>query len=249
MNVPLGSQVFAGKELSEELVRDIVSFMDSGKTGYFCITTEGSRGIEEGLLVIEAGNVIGAHYAYLAFGKEAVAGEALKRVLNSLLAPKGVYDAYTLTSQQLELLKIFNESVLLLERLPLRSFEGLVPVKYSADLERAEAQALEESRDDLLKRRGMSQITVDSYSELKSQVESLAAEAGGADLVAAQVDSYLSAGEPAVPEAKPMPAAPKPAPAPAPGAGTPASPASQDGELNNLNDQAEKLRKLLLKGK
>ena len=232
-------QEIAGKELSEELVSDVISFMDAAKTGYFCVTTEGKKGIEDGLLVIESGTVIGAHYEYLAFGTEHVAGDALKRVLNSFLAEKGIYDSYTLTSQQLELLKIFNENILLLEHIPLRSLEGMVPASFSPELEQQEFASKPEAREDVLQRHGLTEIKVDSYAELKSEIESVPTTPSSPKEVADKIDSYINV----KPEAAPVPQ-------PEPGAVQPDKKTGDSLEdLEKLNAQAEKLRKLLLKGK
>ena len=241
MNIPLGTQEIAGKEVSEELISDVTSFMDSAKTGYFCITTEGANGIEDGLLVIETGNVVGAHYTYLALGKEHVAGDALKRVLNSFLAKKGIYDCYTLTSQQLELLKIFNENILLLEHIPLRSLEGMIPASFSPELEKQEFASKPEAREDILQKHRLTDIKVDSYSELKSEVESAPSASSLPEKVADAVDSYISA-KPSAPITPP----PEQEQPPAPPTGK-----QEDRleDLEKLNAQAEKLRKLLLKEK
>ncbi len=271
MNVPLGTQTLGGKELSEEIVRDIISFMDSNKTGYFCVTTEGDAGIEDALLVIDSGNVVGAHYNYLAFDTEYTAGEALKRIVNCFLAPKGVYDAYTLTSQQLELLKIFNENTLLLERIPLRSFEGMVPVTYSKDFGGQELQSVPEDREEVLKKHGIGEIKVDNFAEIKAETEAIQPKLpNSTDKVAGEVETYLKSGSLA-PTTSTTPAV---EPIPAPVIATPEElekppevvevktkaviepqPIEEtmeeetSEELEALDAQAEKLRKLLLKEK
>ena len=248
MNIPLGTQEIAGKELSEEIVADVISFMDAAKTGYFCITTEGRHGIEDGLLIIESGSVVGAHYAYLALGTEHVAGDALKRVLNAFLAEKGVYDSYRLTSQQLELLKIFNENLLLLEHIPLRSLEGMVPPSFSAEFEQQELASKPEAREDVFQRHGLAGIKVDSYSEIKSEIESVPTAPNSVEKVASEIDKYINAKPekaPATQQPKPkaaLPAEPKPAQ-------PQEKPEDSLEDLEKLNAQAEKLRKLLLKEK
>lgn len=260
MNVPLGTQFIVNKELSSELVRDLVSFMDANNTGYFCITTEGTQGVEDALLVIESGAVVGAHYQYLAFNKEYFAGEGLKRVLNSFVASKGIYDAYTMSSQQLELLKIFNENMLLLERIPLRSFEGMVPVSYSLDFEQQEIIAPVEERGDVLKKHGLTEIKVDNFAEVKSQVESLAESPKTPASLADQLNAYLETGS-----SEPIPVKPEPVKAEsiqppevvdvkteAPLEPKPIEEQldeTSSTELSQLDAQADKLKKLLLKEK
>ncbi|MFC2175066.1 DUF2226 domain-containing protein [archaeon] len=254
MNIPLGTQEIAGRELSEETVREIISFLDGNKTGYFCITTEGEHGIEDGLMVIEAGNIIGAHYEYMAFEREHIAGEALKRVLNSLIAPKGVYDAYTLTAQQLELLKIFNENILLLERIPLRAFEGMVPVSHSTEYEAQEIAAIPVQRKDVLGKHGLSEIKIDNYAEIKASVEAIAPTPGPSEKVAEKVTEYVTGKpteKPVVPPVEPteMPVVEDVKPPVSDVPVEQALDADTTQELEGLNQQAEKLKKLLLKEK
>lgn len=260
MNVPLGTEFIKNKKLSEEIVQDIVSFMDAAKTGYFCITTNGEAGVEDALLVIDKGFVVGAHYHYLKYNTEYTAGEAMKRLVNSFLAKHGVYDAYTLTSQQLELLKIFNEDILLLERVPLRAFEGMVPVSYSTGYASQEIAAALEDTNEVLKKYGIGKIRVDDYSEIKAEVEALPIGVPDTtDRVATEIEEYLKG------------APPKPTTEPSSKPEEPAKPlkiidstkeillepeAMEETiqpkiskELEELDAQAEKLRKLLLKGK
>jgi hypothetical protein len=245
MNVPLGTPVTVGKQLTAEIVHDISSFMDGNKTGYFVITIQGRWGIEEGLLIIEAGGVVGSHYEYLRFGREYFAGEALKRCLNMMHAPRGVYDAYTLTAQQLELLKIFNEQTLLLERVSQRGIEGMIPLAYTDEFEKAEYLPPEVEREEVLKKRGLEEIKVDVYQTVARQVEKALPTPGLAEKMAAEVESYLT-GKP-VPAPQPtQPAEVKevrPAIVPVP---------KEPGEekaatLSELDAQAERLKKLLKK--
>jgi hypothetical protein len=194
MNIPLGTPFVIGKTLVPEIaVKDISDFMDAKRTGYFCITTKGRSGVEEALLVLEGGMVVGAHYEYLQYGMEFTAGEALKRAANSLLTSYGVYDAFELSTQQLELLKIFNEHILLLESVPVRAFEGSVPVKFMQDYEdNVVAQATAGAdRGDILKQHGLTDIKVDNYDQLKRQVARGAAKPDLANKVAAEMATYL----------------------------------------------------------
>ncbi len=191
---------------------------------------------------MESGNLIGAHYAYLALDTEHFAGEALKRIMNSIHAKSGVYDSYTLSSQQLELLKIFNENILLLERIPLRAFEGMIPTSFSADFENQEISAGNESREEVFKKRGLSDIKIDDYSEIKSQIESASKHSSAAANVADEIGNYLQLGKKSEQKEEPITK---------PVEQQPVKPEQETGkqELEKLNNQASKLKKLLLKEK
>ena len=144
MSIPAGKARIEGKTLtSDDILADLKRFMMENNTGYFCLTIKGKYGIEEGLLVIENGSLIGARYEYLKIKKEYHAGEGLKRTLNAFFAESGIYDCYELTVQQIELLKIFNEDLLFLEPITLQSLEGMIPVEFSPAFEE-EAMATKE---------------------------------------------------------------------------------------------------------
>lgn len=194
MNVPLGTLQIEGKELSSDsIIADLREFMDANKSGYFCITTQGEFSIEEGLLVIEGGVVIAAHYEYMRAGKEYFAGEALKRVLNCFFSNKGIYDVYTTTSQQLELLKIFNENMLLLEGIRLTSLEGMIPISFSQEYERqVYTQPIEPEREEVLKKHGLTEMRIDNYEEIKREVERMVPEPKSTKRVEDEVESYLT---------------------------------------------------------
>ncbi len=257
MNIPLGTPFISVKELTTDVVvKDIANFMDAKRTGYFCIMTKGSTGMEEGLLVVESGNIVGVHYEYLRYGMQYTAGEALKRVANSVYATHGVYDAFELTNQQLELLKIFNEGILLLESVPLRSFEGSIPVKFAQEYEDAivKEATSEQDRTDVLKDTRIGDIKVDNYDQLKRDVDRGAKKPELADKVAAEMSAYLSGAPPVEEPKEPLPPdeaviSSTPLPPPPPDfnnkdvqkEGAPAGKGPID--LGSLDSQAEKLLK------
>ncbi|MBN3036961.1 MAG: hypothetical protein JW834_00770 [Candidatus Diapherotrites archaeon] len=252
MNIPLGSREVAAKKLSpEDVVNDLREFMDNRRDGCFVVALKGEKGIEEGLIVIGSGMVIAAHYEYLRYGKEYNAGEALKRCSNAFFASRGIYEVYSLTGQQLELLKIFNESLLLLEGIPLRSFEGMMPVAFSEEYEKQVLAEFpeEETRDDILKKRGMSEVRIDNYDVVAKQMESSAEITQLPEEVEKRLDEYLK-GKP-TPEEPTDEASveesemPKKERVSAAEAAAPTTPGEE--ELAGMDQAAEKLEALLKK--
>lgn len=192
MNVPVGTGLIQGKKLSlTSVARDISEFMTQSKTGYVCVTTKGKNGLEEGLLIIETGLVIGSHYEYLNFDKSFSAKEALKRTLNAFLSDKGIYDSYTLTVQQIELLKIFNEDMLFLQPIDSTAFQGALPVEFTQQFEDELAQAGERTRTDILSEHGLSSVEIDSYQRVSEQVQGQFSAPTAASKVEEEVSSYL----------------------------------------------------------
>ena len=208
MNIPLGTPLHKKVVLKEgDTTLRLKSFMESIRDGYMCVTIKGQRGVEEGVLVVEKGNIIGAHYEYLSLGNKYIASNAVPRVLNALLAEHGIYDIFTLTTQQMELLKIFNEDLLLLEHISVKRLETMLPTTFSYKYEN---QVLEEAkpadRDELLKKYKLPKIEIDASRKLKLEPP---VPSGTPDKVATQLDTYLGMGEkqpvPPVGEKQPTP--------------------------------------------
>ena len=195
MNVPVGTPQIKGKPLrSDQIVADVRDMLESNKCGYFCVTIKGETGMEEGLLIIESGNIIGAHYEYMKYGKEYHASEALKRVLNAFFADKGIYDSFVLTTQQIELLKIFNEDLLLLESVSKRSFDGMIPVGFSHEFEKEVISEFtkEPEREEILKKRGLTDIKIDLTEDVERETKDLVKTTDVGEKVADEIDAYLS---------------------------------------------------------
>lgn len=209
MNIPLGKPEIQAKRLDpEQLLEDIRSFAERNVIGYFCITIKGEYGLEEGLLIFENNTVIGAHYEYLRYGKEYTAGDAVVRIMNAFQAQHGLYDLYILSSQQIELLKIFNENLLFLEPLNIRAVEGSIPLEFSKQYEEQVIQdsgPKELSRVEILKRRKLQTVRIDNYDELEEKLSPEIKQPAVVAEVEQQMDNYLND----IPEIKPTPEAPQ----------------------------------------
>lgn len=206
MNIPVGTPRIQGRRIaSVNITKDLTGFMERNNIGYFCVTTKGRKGIEEGLIIIENGLAIGAYYEYLSLGVSFHAQEGLKRTLNAFFAPKGVYDSYELTVQQIELLKIFNEDMLFLEPLNTTKLQGMVPTSYSYTLEEEVLEKKKKGREDILKDRGLTKVEIDNYQQIRDQVHGQIREPKESRQVEEQVNSYLSGKPPREEEPKEEP--------------------------------------------
>lgn len=197
MNVPVGTKAIDGKKVSgDSLKADLMEFLEGRNQGYICITFQGKEGFEEGLMVIEGNSVVASHYSYMALGKEYNAGEALERCLNAFHAPNGVYDVFILTAQQIELLKIFNEGILLLEGKTFAELEAMLPTSFSDSyLNTAMGAAFpEKSREEILKEKSLTEIKVDQHDIVQKQIEKPIEAPAASAKVAKKLEDYISGG-------------------------------------------------------
>ena len=247
MNIPVGTLRIQGRRLASiSMTKDIIGFMERNSIGYFCITTKGKHGIQEGLLIVENGLLVGSHYEYLSLSKNFNSKEALKRSLNAFFAKTGVYDSYELTVQQIELLKIFNEDMLFLEPIDSTQLQGMIPATFTQEYEDTLLKKTEKNKREVLKEHGLTQVEIDNYQRIKDQIKPKTSLPKAAEAVEGKVNAYLS-GKPIREEApKEQPkieeekisrkiVLSKPPPPP-------------KGELGNLDEKASQLLKKLEKG-
>jgi len=197
MNVPIGTKAIDGKKITAESTKvDLHQFLEGRNQGYVCLTFQGKSGFEEGLLVVEGSAVVASYYTYLGLGKEYTGGEALEHCLNAFHAPNGVYDVFILTAQQIELLKVFNEDLLLLEGKNFAALESLIPTSFStAYLDTAMGAALpDKSREDIMKEKSLAEIKIDSYDAVRKQMEVPVEAPAAPTKVAKQLEDYISGG-------------------------------------------------------
>lgn len=110
MNITSGNPVQKGASLSEINPKDYMAkLMEEKFNGYMCVTIKGKTGIEEGALIFHNGNIVSSDYEYYRYNKRFVAEEGLKRMLNSLVASKGVVDSFSLSPYQVQLVMTLNE--------------------------------------------------------------------------------------------------------------------------------------------
>ncbi|MCD6434190.1 MAG: DUF2226 domain-containing protein [Candidatus Diapherotrites archaeon] len=132
MNLPVGNIVAEGKLSKETILKELPKLMDEKFTGYFLISIDGCTGIEEGLLLLKLGKIIGAVFEYLRFSKELYGDEAAKHFFNACASNKGVFEADELSLHQVDLILAFNDEVQLTRELESRDISKLVPDEYSS---------------------------------------------------------------------------------------------------------------------
>ncbi len=152
MKIPVGKCSIKNRKIEgDSAIQDLLQVLSKEKTGYMTITLKGRTGMEEGIVVIEKGRVIGAHYDYLNYESDYVAEKALKRCLNALDAEQGIYEIYTVSGEQCELMKVFNEDFLLLEPRSKERTDASIPMSFSYEYEENEVEEAEKTREEILK--------------------------------------------------------------------------------------------------
>jgi hypothetical protein len=110
MNIASGTPVQKGVNLADINPRDyLAKLMEEKFTGYMCITVKGKTGLEEGTLVFHNGNIVCSDYEYYKYDKKFTAEEGLARIVNCLLASKGLIDTFSLSPYQVQLIMTLNE--------------------------------------------------------------------------------------------------------------------------------------------
>ena len=155
MNISGGKILEKGREASGTDARKYLGeLMSSGFTGYLAVASQGSYGMEEGIIVFDSGKIRACSYEYFTFSRDFGGEAALKRALNAMLNPKALIDSYSLMGYQVQLVATLNESHAF--RDPIGQGRLDVPESFSNAFE--EEMAKEEqktrgpSREELLKK-------------------------------------------------------------------------------------------------
>ncbi len=115
MNLPAGRAVKIGIDAASvdfpALVRELFGKRFSG---YLALSLKGSRGLEEGVLMFDAGKIVACTYEYFAHDKRVLGEKAFPRILNAANARIGVIDLFQLTDEQVKLVLAFNEAAVYL---------------------------------------------------------------------------------------------------------------------------------------
>ncbi|MFH1255727.1 MAG: DUF2226 domain-containing protein [Candidatus Diapherotrites archaeon] len=91
----------------------IEELLGKGFSGYLVLTIEGFDGLEEGVIILRNGSVVGAVYEYSKYGVVVEGPPALQQFFNALGAAVGVMDVVALSQQQTELVMAFHEKMAL----------------------------------------------------------------------------------------------------------------------------------------
>ena len=158
MDLPLGTSLRAGLKTSESnMFQIMIQMISKGFTGYLICTIEGFNGLEQGVLMFKKGRILGAYYEFISHSVEVSGNPAVRLVLNSFLAKKGIIDINALTTQQIDLITAFQEKIMVNEEIDTKKLNKLYPKEYNYELAReyVKTQADESTRLDLFRQRGL----------------------------------------------------------------------------------------------
>lgn len=154
MDLPAGTKLEEGLETSAiNFQEKLVDLMSRDFNGYIIITIEVSDNINEAILLMKKGILIGAYYEYNK-EKNEFGEKALPLALNAGLAPYGIIDINSLSGQQLDLIIAFQEKIVLETEVRQKDLTKLMPKQYTPVL--TSVQKTEKSKDELFKKLGLS---------------------------------------------------------------------------------------------
>ncbi|MBN1941122.1 MAG: DUF2226 domain-containing protein [Candidatus Diapherotrites archaeon] len=163
MDLPVGSILAKNLILKEiNLENKINSFLEKDFRGYLVLTAAGRAGIEEGAILIQKNELIGAVFEYLRFKKRVYGELALRHYFNAAKADFGVMDVVSLSKQQIELIIAFNEKIELAKHLTSKEIAKIVPRAYDAKTAESflgDELQKQESRFDVFKRVGLAEFS------------------------------------------------------------------------------------------
>lgn len=136
--------------------------MNTPFNGYIVITIEGYAGIEEGVFLFKAGNIIGALYEYTNFDIMVYGDFALQQAFNAAAADFAVFDLCELSKQQVDLIVAFNEKIQIQQAIQQKDAGRYFRQKYDSGFAQKtlhEVVKKEESRYDIFKKIGITDIT------------------------------------------------------------------------------------------
>ncbi|MDO8628084.1 MAG: DUF2226 domain-containing protein [Candidatus Diapherotrites archaeon] len=159
MNLPVGNPVEQGTELKNfHLVEKTQKLLQNSFTGYVVGTIDGFDGVEEAIIFMKKGEVIGALHEYSKHVIETYGDAAFKACLNCFGADKGIVDVYELTAQQIDLVIAFNEKFQVSSGIGREGLKAFKVSKYTSELAQEDLKGVSkdsESRYSLLKKLGL----------------------------------------------------------------------------------------------
>lgn len=162
MNLPVGEMVKQAVNLKDfDYRKEMANLFDKGFSGYLVTTIEGFDGIEEGVLLLKKGDLVGTLYEYTNYAITIFGDIALPQVFNGLAADYGVIDVCALTNQQVDLVTAFNDKVKLSKPVNKKGIAKYFRNKFSTEYaEKALSEVLEkyESRKSIFKKFGLSEL-------------------------------------------------------------------------------------------
>ncbi len=163
MNLPVGELLEEGLPLKDFKARQTLELLaDKLFSGYVVCGSEGSEGMEEGILLFKRGEVIAAIYEYCKHRQDSFGDKALPQVMNSFLAPHGVVDIVSLGLSRVDLVTAFNDKIKLPKTIPKKDIPKYLPKSYTRNFAENELKGIEKeekSKYDIFKRLGLGQLS------------------------------------------------------------------------------------------
>jgi len=159
MNLPVGEAIEQGIKLSEFDEKATLEML-TGKmfSGYVIVTIEGFKGLEEGVLLLKKGNIVGAMYEYMKHEITVLGDPSVSRVFNAFAAKDGIAEIYSLSTQQVDLVTAFNDKIKTSKEIGKRDISRYLIKSYDttfAEKTLAEVVSEQESKKDVFKRLGL----------------------------------------------------------------------------------------------
>ncbi len=158
MDLPLGTSLRSGLKTGEtDLLQILKNMVSKGFTGYIVCTVEGAKGIEQGVLLFKKGALNGAYYEFISHSVEVTGDPALRLVLNSFVAQRGIIDINSLTIQQIDLITAFQENILVSGSMDEKRLERIYPKKFDPETAKqyVKEEAEETTRYELFRKKGL----------------------------------------------------------------------------------------------
>jgi hypothetical protein len=130
MKLPSGTPLIRNEPIKNGDVTLILRRVPQSFNGYLAVTAIGYDGVEEGIFLIDGGNVTHAYYVHLKYVHEEWGNSALKPALNVFQSGGANVDVVEFTPPKLRLTATFNEQAKLEKPFPLSQLQGLIPASY-----------------------------------------------------------------------------------------------------------------------
>jgi hypothetical protein len=133
MNLPVSNPVVKNAPLDKIIAEKLFLDLFSKKfTGYIYLTIEGKYSFEESIIILNEGKIEGAIYLQDSYDIELLGKDAIYYCFNCFGATNGRLNLFTLTTDQVKLILLFNEKTKFnLAITKTNSIPGLKDVKYN----------------------------------------------------------------------------------------------------------------------
>ncbi len=130
MKLPSGTPLIRNEPVKNGDVSAILSRIPPSFNGYIAVTALGYDGVEEGIFLVDNGNVTHAYYVHLKYVHEEWGNAALPPALNVFSSKGANVDVVEFTPPKLRLTATFNEQAKLDKPFPLSQLQSRIPKAY-----------------------------------------------------------------------------------------------------------------------